>query len=108
MSAAGQPKGVALWHPITLGVGDVIETVETLRVRPPTAGDVVDAKAHGGDTAETEMRLLAALCGLGHGDMKRLHKSDYFRLQRVLESFLERPEAHGPALVRRLPTRDGS
>lgn len=62
--------------------------VETLEVKRPTAGMLLDARKTRGDDADKELALFATLTGQPPAVLRALDIADYAALQKLYEGFL--------------------
>lgn len=62
-------------------------TVKALRMREPTVADQLAMAKQGGDPAEQELALVAALCMVKPTDLHQLTMRDYKKVQAALVDF---------------------
>ena len=74
---------VFLKYPITINGLQV----DSVTMRRPTVGDLLDAERGGADDKTAEIRLMANLCQLAPDDIKLLDLYDYGKLQTQLGKF---------------------
>ena len=78
------PTSLTLRHPVEVDGAPVT----SLTIRPPRAGDSVDAQRQAPHESEVEIYLFASLCETKPDTIRALHMADYVRLQNAYQDFL--------------------
>lgn len=74
---------IALDYPIQLADREL----ESVTMRRPTMGDLIDNPVRDGLDYRGEMRLFSALCDLHEDDLRMMDSEDYLKLQLQYVSF---------------------
>lgn len=97
MAAPRTPHAIALAHPIEIrdkDSGELIERIEALQLRPPTARDLRAMDKAQGEVGKS-IALLAALASVPPSTIDLLDAADYLAASEVLASLVGKPPGTG-------------